>query len=230
MRINNNQNLTKNTDTIRDILIGMSDGLIIPFALSVGLSAAQSSSKMILMAGIAVIVSGSIFMALSGYFARKTEESFYGKSLPESSEEAEKKSGKETKELIDIFANIGLSEEVQHLAVEEMEKDREQWTGFIRKFEWGKLTPPPKSASHSAVIIGISYALSGFTPLYPYIFSENPSTALPYSIIITLLCLFLFGFYKNKVTGLPPLYGSIKSALAGSLAAAAALGVALMCQ
>ena len=216
----------KSSDFLRDVVIGMSDGLTVPFALAAGLTGAVSSSSIIVIAGIAEIVAGSIAMGLGGYLAGKTEQDHYESELKREYEEVDHKPDQEKNEVKDFFKNIGLSEDLQHKATEEIAKDKKQWVDFMMKFELGLDKPDPKRATKSALNIGISYAVGGIIPLSPYFFIDNSTEALKYSVIATLLCLFIFGYFKSKLTGVPVLSGALKVMLIGAIAAAAAFGVA----
>lgn len=218
----------QSSDLIRDVVIGMSDGLTVPFALAAGLTGAVSNSSIIVVAGIAEIVAGSIAMGLGGYLAGKTELDHYNNELKREYEEVERIPDMEKKEVKDFFANIGLSEEIQEMASEEIAKDKKQWVDFMMRFELGLDKPDPKRAKKSALNIGISYAVGGIIPLSPYFFIQTSGEALKFSVVATLICLFVFGYFKSKVTGVPVLQGALKVMLIGALAASAAFGVALL--
>jgi VIT1/CCC1 family predicted Fe2+/Mn2+ transporter len=218
----------QSSDLLRDVVIGMSDGLTVPFALAAGLTGAVSNSSIIVIAGIAEIVAGSIAMGLGGYLAGKTEQDHYSSELKREYAEVENVPEKEKKEVREFFENIGLSEEIQIKATEEISKDKKQWVDFMMKFELGLELPDPKRATKSALNIGISYAVGGIIPLSPYFFIEDSREALKFSVIATLICLFVFGYFKSKITGVPVLSGALKVMLIGALAAAAAFGVALL--
>ncbi|MEO9209525.1 MAG: VIT1/CCC1 transporter family protein [Ginsengibacter sp.] len=218
----------QSSDFLRDVVIGMSDGLTVPFALAAGLTGAVANSSIVVIAGIAEIVAGSIAMGLGGYLAGKTEQDHYNSELKREYEEVERVPEMEMKEVKDFFGNIGLSEELQIKATQEIAKDKKQWVNFMMKFELGLDMPDPKRATKSAVNIGVSYAIGGIIPLSPYIFIENSTEALKFSVVATLICLFVFGFFKSKITGVPVLSGALKVMLIGALAAAAAYSVALL--
>ena len=218
----------QSSDLIRDVVIGMSDGLTVPFALAAGLTGAVTNSSIIVIAGIAEIVAGSIAMGLGGYLAGKTELDHYNNELKREYEEVERIPEMEKKEVKDFFANIGLSEEIQDMASEEIAKDKKQWVDFMMKFELGLDKPDPARAKKSALNIGISYAVGGIIPLSPYFFIPVSSEALKYSVIATLVCLFIFGYFKSRITGVPVLSGALKVMMIGALAAAAAFAVALL--
>jgi VIT1/CCC1 family predicted Fe2+/Mn2+ transporter len=220
----------QSSDLIRDVVIGMSDGLTVPFALAAGLTGAVTSSSIIVIAGLAEIVAGSIAMGLGGYLAGKTELDHYNNELKREYEEVELIPEIEKKEVKDFFANIGLSEEIQEMASEEIAKDKKQWVDFMMKFELGLDKPDPARAKKSALNIGISYAVGGIIPLSPYFFIPVSGEALKYSVIATLICLFIFGYFKSRVTGVPLLSGALKIMLIGALAAGAAFAVALLFQ
>ena len=216
----------KSSDLLRDIVIGMSDGLTVPFALAAGLSGAVVSSGIIIIAGIAEIAAGSIAMGLGGYLAGKTEQDHYNSELKREYEEVERVPDVEKQEVKDFFKGIGLSENIQTQAAEEIAKDKKQWVEFMMKYELGLDEPDPKRATKSALNIGLSYIAGGIIPLSPYFFINNSTDALKISVIATLICLFVFGYFKSKLTGVSPLLGAIKVTLIGAVAAAAAFGIA----
>jgi vacuolar iron transporter family protein len=218
----------QSSDLLRDVVIGMSDGLTVPFALAAGLSGAVSTSGIIIIAGIAEIAAGGIAMGLGGYLAAKTEQDHYGSELKREYAEVERIPEMEKQEVKEFFQGIGLSEELQNQATEEIAKDKKQWVEFMMKFELGLDEPNPKRARNSALNIGVSYIVGGIIPLSPYFFITNSREALKFSVAATLLCLFIFGYFKSKITGVPVLAGALKVMLIGALAASAAYGVALL--
>lgn len=218
----------KHSDLLRDVVIGMSDGLTVPFALAAGLSGAVASSSIIVIAGFAEIVAGSIAMGLGGYLAGKTEIEHYSSELKREYAEVESVPEIEKQEVKDFFKNLGLSEDMQQMATEEISKDKKQWVGFMMKFELGLEKPDSRRATNSALNIGISYAVGGVLPLAPYIFISNSREALVYSAMITLAALFIFGYFKSKVTGVPVWAGAAKTMLIGAVAAGCAYMVALL--
>jgi VIT1/CCC1 family predicted Fe2+/Mn2+ transporter len=211
---------------ITDIVIGMSDGLTVPFALAAGLSGAVSSTSIIVIAGIAEICAGSIAMGLGGYLAGKTEQDHYTSEVKREYYEVEHMRHLEINETKEFFAGIGLSEDLQNRATHELSLDKHKWVDFMMKYELGLDKPDPKRASKSAFNIGFSYIVGGLVPLSPYFFTNDPLTGLKFSVIVTLLCLFAFGWFKSKLTGIPPFTGALRVMLIGAMAAAAAFGVA----
>jgi predicted membrane protein (TIGR00267 family) len=216
----------KSSDTIRDIVIGMSDGLTVPFALAAGLSGAIISSGIVVTAGIAEIVAGSIAMGLGGFLAGKTEADHYFSELKRENEEVERVPEQEKMEVKEIFAGFGLSAQLQQDIAEEMAKDKGKWVDFMMRYELGLEKPEVNRASKSALTIGISYIVGGIIPLSPYFFIADSRNALFYSCIITMACLFIFGYFKSKVTGQPAISGALKVLVIGALAAAAAFFMA----
>jgi VIT1/CCC1 family predicted Fe2+/Mn2+ transporter len=211
---------------LTDIVIGMSDGLTVPFALAAGLSGAVSSTGIIIIAGIAEIAAGSIAMGLGGYLAGKTEIDHYNSELKREYEEVDLVPDKEKEEVRVFFENLGLSEAIQHKAVEEIAKDKQKWVDFMMKYELGLDKPDPRRATKSALNIGLSYVVGGLVPLSPYFFIDTPVQALKLSAIVTLICLFIFGFFKSRMTGVHPWAGALRVMLIGAAAASAAFGVA----
>ncbi len=216
----------KSSEAITDIVIGMSDGLTVPFALAAGLSGAVKDVHLIVIAGIAEIAAGSIAMGLGGYLAGKTEQEHYASELKREYEEIEELPHVEREEVRVFFEGLGLSRHLQEEATEELIKDKDRWANFMMKHELGLEEPDPKRATKSAFNIGASYIVGGMIPLSPYFFVEDGITGLKYSAIVTLACLFVFGFFKSKLTGTPPLKGALKVAIIGALAAGCAFGIA----
>ena len=222
------ENHLKSSDTIRDIVIGMSDGLTVPFALAAGLSGAVNSSTIVVTAGIAEIVAGSIAMGLGGFLAGKTDMDHYNSELRREYEEVDRVPEQEKMEVKEVFADFGLSQHLQDEIADEMAKDKDKWVDFMMRYELGLEKPLENRATRSAITIGFSYIVGGIIPLSPYFFIANSQMALYYSIGITLICLFVFGYFKSKVTGQPPVSGALKVVVIGALAAAAAFLVARM--
>jgi VIT1/CCC1 family predicted Fe2+/Mn2+ transporter len=216
----------KSSDFITDMVIGMSDGLTVPFALAAGLSGAVSDNSIILTAGIAEIVAGCIAMGLGGYLAGKTEIEHYQSELSREYTEVDTVPEKEMEEVKEIFAEYGLSTQAQELIATELAKDKTKWVNFMMKFELGLEAPNPARARNSALTIGASYFVGGLLPLSAYLFTNTPEQGLIGSTILTVICLFVFGYFKSKVTGQPPVKGALKVTLIGLLAAAAAFGIA----
>ncbi|HEY0677934.1 MAG TPA: VIT1/CCC1 transporter family protein [Chitinophagaceae bacterium] len=220
----------QSSDFLRDVVIGMSDGLTVPFALAAGLSGAVESTSLIVIAGLAEIAAGSIAMGLGGYLAGKTEVDHYNSELRREYDEVERLPQREREEVREFFEHLGLSNEVQQQAVEEMTKDKKKWVDFMMKYELGLDKPDPKRAYKSAFNIGLSYVLGGLVPLIPYFFTESALEGLKYSSMITIACLFVFGYFKSSFTGVNPWGGAIRVTMIGAIAAGCAFGVARLIQ
>jgi len=211
---------------VRDFVIGMSDGLTVPFALAAGLSGAVDSTSIVITAGLAEIAAGSIAMGLGGYLAGQTEIEHYDTEEKREYEEIEKLHDVEIRETKEIFAEYGLDEETQDKIANQMAKDPKKWVDFMMRFELGLERPDKNRARQSAFVIGISYVIGGMIPLSAYFFTNTAQDGLIYSTIMTLICLVLFGLIKSKLTGQPLFKGAMRVALVGALAAAAAFGIA----
>ena len=216
----------KSSEFITDMVIGMSDGLTVPFALAAGLSGAVDSNSIVITAGIAEIVAGCIAMGLGGYLAGKTEQEHYESELKREYFEVDNHHQKEIDEVKEIFADYGIDEAGQTLIANQLAKDKDKWVDFMMKFELGLEKPHPNRARNSALTIGGAYVVGGFLPLSAYFFTATPKEGLILSAIITTLCLFVFGYFKAKVTGQPTLKGALKVTSIGLVAAAAAFGIA----
>jgi VIT1/CCC1 family predicted Fe2+/Mn2+ transporter len=217
----------QSSDLLTDIVIGMSDGLTVPFALAAGLSGAvQGNVSLIWIAGIAEISAGSIAMGLGGYLAGRTEQDHYESELKKEYWELTHKRKDEIWEVKKVFLDWGLSEATAEEATQEIIKDDKRWVDFMMKYELGLEKPDPKRASRSAFNIGLSYIVGGLIPLMPYFFVTDAISGLKLSAIITLACLFIFGFFKSKITGVNPWTGGLKVMMIGALAAGAAFTIA----
>jgi VIT1/CCC1 family predicted Fe2+/Mn2+ transporter len=221
------ENHLQSSELLRDIVIGMSDGLTVPFALAAGISGAvQGNVEIVWIAGLAEIAAGSIAMGLGGYLAGKTEQDHYNSELKNEYWEIVHKTEVEKEEVRKVFRDWGLSPAIQEQAMQEIIKDDKTWVDFMMKHELGLEKPDPKRAGKSAFNIGVSYIVGGLVPLTPYFFVDHAITGLQYSAIITLIALFVFGYFKSKMTGVPPFTGALKVVLVGAAAGGAAFGIA----
>ncbi|MEI6822791.1 MAG: VIT1/CCC1 transporter family protein [Bacteroidota bacterium] len=211
-----------NSAFISDLVIGMSDGLTVPFALAAGLSSAVHSNALIITAGAAEIIAGSIAMGLGGFLAGQTEVEHYDSELKKEYWEIDEYPEVEIKEVKDIFEGMGLSVNTQELAVQEMIKDKDNWVNFMMKYELGLEKPDKDRARKSAFNIGFAYIAGGTIPLLSYVFTSTPDAGFKLSFLVTVVCLLLFGYYKSKVTGQNPVWGALKVTLIGVVAALAA--------
>jgi VIT1/CCC1 family predicted Fe2+/Mn2+ transporter len=214
------------SEFITYIVIGMSDGLTVPFALAAGLSGAVQHNAIVITAGIAEIVAGSIAMGLGGYLAGKTEQEHFQAELNREYDEIEEIPEEEKKEVRLVFAKYGLNEATQITIADELAKNKDNWVNFMMKYELGLEKPDVNRARNSAATIGLSYIVGGLIPLSGYFFTSTPYEGLIVSAILTVICLFLFGYFKSKVTGQPLFKGAVKVTLIGVTAAAAAFMVA----
>jgi vacuolar iron transporter family protein len=209
-------------ETVRDIVIGMSDGLTVPFALAAGISGAGAATKIVVLAGLTEIAAGSIAMGLGGYLAARTDFEHYITEKQRENWEIDHLTDAEKEEVAQVFRNYGMNEAQVHPIVQTISKNRERWIDFMMKFELGLEKPDPKRAQISALTIGLSYIVGGFIPLSPYMLIQYLHTALLVSVIVTLVALFLFGYIKGRFTGTKPLRNGLQTVVVGGLAAGAA--------
>jgi vacuolar iron transporter family protein len=218
------------TAAVRDIVIGMSDGLTVPFALAAGLTGAAAAltrgNGIIVTAGLAEIAAGSIAMGLGGYLAAKTDSEHYASELKREYRETVELPEIETEEVVKVFRDYGLSQAQMDPIVKAITGDQKKWVDFMMRFELGLEAPDPSRASRSAGTIAASYVAGGLVPLAPYILMKQVQPALWVSVSVTLLALFIFGSIKGHYTGVKPLRGGMQTVLVGGLAAAAAFFIA----
>jgi VIT1/CCC1 family predicted Fe2+/Mn2+ transporter len=213
--------------TVRDVVIGMSDGLTVPFALAAGLTGTvTATSKLVVIAGLAEIAAGSIAMGLGGYLAARTDRDHYASERQREIRETVELPEKETQEVADVFRGFGMSEQDLQPVVKAICSDQKRWVDFMMRFELGFEEPDPARARNSAVTIALSYILGGLVPLSSYMIVSDLQTALKYSVAVTLAALFVFGYGKGRLTGIAPLRGGLQTVVIGGLASAAAFGLA----
>jgi vacuolar iron transporter family protein len=213
--------------TVRDVVIGMADGLTVPFALAAGISGALVDSKLVVTAGLAEIAAGSIAMGLGGYLAAKSEAEHYQNELRREEREIVEKAEAERQEIVDVFKAYGVTAEEAAPIVQALERRPQAWRDFMMRFELGLEEPDPKRALQSAWTIGASYVAGGLVPLTPYmVWMQAPRTALLVSALITLVALAVFGGVKGHYTGVPKVKSALQTTLVGSLAAGVAFLIA----
>lgn len=214
------------SDVIRDVVIGMSDGLTVPFALAAGLSGAVSTTTLVVTAGIAEIAAGSIAMGLGGYLAARTDREHYASELAREQREIVDLPDREKDEVAEVFQQWGLTGDSLQHAVQAVTSDKDRWANFMMRYELGLEEPEPKRARNSSLTIGVSYIVGGIIPLLPYMLVSQPSPALLWSVVVTLIALFIFGYVKGRFTGTTPVKSALQTALVGSVAAGVAFLVA----
>jgi VIT1/CCC1 family predicted Fe2+/Mn2+ transporter len=213
--------------TVRDVVIGMSDGLTVPFALAAGLTGTMAAtSKLVVIAGLAEIAAGSIAMGLGGYLAARTDRDHYESERQREIRETVELPEKETEEVADVFRGYGMSEEDLQPVVKAICADQKRWVDFMMRFELGFEEPDPQRARNSAATIALSYILGGLVPLSTYMMVNDLQVALRFSVAVTLVALFVFGYVKGRLTGIAPLRGGVQTVVIGGLASAAAFGLA----
>lgn len=214
------------SEVIRDIVIGMSDGLTVPFALAAGLSGAVNASSIVVTAGLAEIAAGSIAMGLGGYLAAKSDVEHYASERAREQLEIEEMPEAEADEVREIFESYGLGAEECQGVIAGLRQRPNSWIDFMMRFELGLEEPDPKRALTSALTIGGAYIAGGAIPLAPYFFVSTAQTALLFSVAVTMLALLVFGAFKGHFTGTGPLRSGVQTLLIGGLAAMAAFLIA----
>lgn len=216
--------------TVRDVVIGMADGLTVPFALAAGISGALAASanatRLVVTAGLAEIAAGSIAMGLGGYLAAQTDAEHYASEREREIRETVELPDVETEEVAKVFREYGLSEAQMAPVVQAICANQNHWVDFMMRFELGLEAPDPGRANRSAVTIAGSYVVGGLIPLAPYMALTDVISALRFSVVITILALGVFGFVKSRFTGISPWKGAFQTVVTGGIAAAAAFGLA----
>ena len=214
------------SEKIRDIVIGMADGLTVPFALAAGLSGVVDSTSVVITAGLAEVAAGAIAMGLGGYLAARTDAEHYVAEYARERRETLEVPDLELEEVASIFRSYGLPETTVTAVAQAIRSDRRRWIEFMMKFELGLDKPDPARARVSAVTIALSYIAGGLVPLAPYVVFRDVGTALVGSVVTTVLALLIFGYVKGTFTVKKPFRSAWQTAVVGGLAAAAAFGIA----
>jgi VIT1/CCC1 family predicted Fe2+/Mn2+ transporter len=211
-----------NSNLVKDIIIGMSDGLTVPFALTAGLSGVLNTNHLIIVSGLSEIAAGCISMGLGGYLAGTSEVEHYETELKREYTEIETDPKTELKEVEDILMNMGVDAGLSKQVALQISTDKNHWSDFMMKLELKMEQPEKNRAAKSAGTIALSYLVGGFVPLFPYIVFKDSKTGFNVSCMVTILALIIFGYFKSKMTGQPVLKGTLKIAFTGIIAATAA--------
>jgi VIT1/CCC1 family predicted Fe2+/Mn2+ transporter len=214
------------SDTVRDVVVGMSDGLTVPFALAAGISGAIAVSHLVVTAGLAEIAAGSIAMGLGGYLAARSDAEHYRSERAREVQEVKERAADERAEVAEVFQSYGLTDEQIAPIIGAFENNPKAWVDFMMRFELGLEAPDPGRARRSAFTIAGAYVAGGFVPLGPYMLNRDAHVALFWSMGLTLIALSVFGAVKGRFTGRGPLGSALETTFVGGLAAAAAFGLA----
>ncbi|MGH7594538.1 MAG: VIT1/CCC1 transporter family protein [Gemmatimonadales bacterium] len=213
-------------EAVRDVVIGMSDGLTVPFALAAGLSGAIAQNSIVITAGLAEIAAGAIAMGLGGYLAARSDAEHYASELTREYREVAVVPDKEAQEVVEVFSGYGVTPEESAAVIASFRKRPDDWVRFMMRFELGLEEPHPQRALQSAATIAVSYLVGGMIPLSAYFATPDVPTALHWSIGITLTALAVFGWIKGYFTGAPKVRSAIQTLVVGGVAAAAAFQLA----
>jgi len=213
-------------EVVRDVVIGMSDGLTVPFALAAGISGAVDNSRLVVVAGLAEIAAGSIAMGLGGYLAARSDAEHYESERQREEREIEEIPDEEAREVQKVFTDYGLSRDESAQVVESLTRKPKEWVDFMMRFELGLEEPDPRRALQSALTIAGSYIAGGFIPLSPYMVLHSSRVALVWSAVVTLIALGVFGYIKGRFTGSRPRRSALQTIVIGGLAAGAAFLIA----
>ena len=211
---------------VRDVVIGMSDGLTVPFALAAGLSGAVQNTRLIVVGGLAEIAAGSIAMGLGGYLAARGDAEHYEQEREREEREVREIPEEEKAEVNQVFQAYGMTKEESTPVVEALSRRPAAWVDFMMRFELGLEQPDPRRALTSAATIAGAYVAGGMIPLSPYVLLSSASRGLVLSAVVTLAALGIFGYMKGRFTGTHPLRSASQTVVIGGLAAAAAFVLA----
>lgn len=216
----------RGNEFVRDAVLGMADGLTVPFALAAGLAGAAVGTSVVLIAGLAEIVAGSIAMGLGGYLAARSDAEHYTREFARERREVVEVPDREETEVVHILRRYGATPNEARSFVRALERSPERWVEFMMRFELGLSEPHPSRARVSALTISLAYLVGGIVPLGPYVVSSDVGSGLVASAIVTAVALLVFGYAKGRAIGAPPIRSAMQTALIGGLAATAAFMLA----
>ena len=216
----------ESSETVRDVVIGMADGLTVPFALAAGLTGAVDATRVIVIAGLAEIAAGSIAMGLGGYLAARSDAEHYASERKREELEVVEKTEIERHEVLEILESYGLSQEESLPILAAFARQPKVWVDWMMRFELGLEEPDPRRAISSAATIAASYVAGGLIPLAPYMIASRAMVGLRFSVAATLVALAIFGYVKGRFTGAPPWLSAVRTTVIGGLAAGAAYAIA----
>ena len=211
---------------VRDAVIGLSDGLTVPFALAAGLSGAVSSPHLIVLAGLAEIAAGSIAMGLGGYLAARGDAEHYAVERHREEREVIERTEDEEEEIYEIFEEYGVPRADARPVLEALKRRPQAWVDFMMRFELGLEEPEKGQAARSAMTIAGAYIAGGLLPLLPYMTMRASQEALEISAILTLSALALFGGVKGRLLGTGVVQSAAQTVGIGGAAAGVAYGLA----
>ena len=215
------------SEIVRDIIIGMSDGLTVPFAIAAGLASASASDATIIIAAVlAEIAAGSISMGLGGFLAAKTEADHYATERAREVMEVKTVPHVEEQEVIDALVKYGLRQTESANVALSLKSRKKDWVDFMMRFELGLEKPDQNRAVKSAGTIAGAYIAGGFIPLAPYLLVSPVSLAFLYSIGVTIAALIVFGYLRGHFIGGKPWKSMFQTVLVGVIAASAAFLIA----
>lgn len=209
----------KAQEVVRDIIIGMADGLTVPFALAAGLTGAVSNTTLIVTAGMAEIAAGAIAMGLGGYLAVRSDHEYYEAEMERERREIHEMPDLERKEVEDIIREWGFHHHHVEPAVDNITSSHDKWINFMMRYELGLERPRPERARNSSLTIGLSYIIGGLVPLSPYMIISKPYEALIVSVLFTIVALFVFGYVKARFIGTRRWRSAFQMAFVGGVAA-----------
>jgi VIT1/CCC1 family predicted Fe2+/Mn2+ transporter len=216
----------ESSHVLRDVVIGLSDGLTVPFALAAGLSGVVASGHIVVLAGLAEIAAGSIAMGLGGYLAARGDAEHYTSERLREEREVIDRTHDEEEEIYEIFEQYAVDRTSATPVLQALKRNPKAWVDFMMRFELGLEEPAPNRAHRSALTIAFSYIAGGMVPLLPYMLVQDSTESLRLSVIITLIALGLFGALKGRLVGAGWLRSAIQTVTIGGAAAAAAYGLA----
>ena len=214
------------SETVRDVVIGMSDGLTVPFALAAGISGAIAASHIVVTAGVAELAAGGISMGLGGYLAARTDVEHFASERRREEREIADIPAAERAEVVGILTSYGVESKEAETVTDAITADPKRWVDFMMRFELGLEKPDPRRAPISALTIGGAYVIGGIVPLLPYVFVGSSSRALVVSAAVTLVALAIFGAVKATLTGVHWLRGAAQTIITGGIAAGVAFFIA----
>jgi len=204
--------------SIRDLMLGLNDGLVASFAVTAGVSGAFMASRVVIMAGLAEMLGGAVSMGLAAFASARSQIEFYHSEIEREREEIRRWPEREREEIRVIYRNKGFAGPLLEQIVAHITGDPERWSNVMMREELGfadEFDPPLRSG----LTVGLSYLGGALIPILPYLFLL-PRQGMIASAVTTILALFAVGSAKTVITARSWWRSGLESMATGAAAAA----------
>jgi VIT1/CCC1 family predicted Fe2+/Mn2+ transporter len=184
---------------VRDVMLGLNDGLVASFAVTSGVAGAFTTGNAAVMARLSEMLGGAVAMGLAAFISARSQVEFYESEIEREREEIERWPEREREEISAIYRDKGFAGPLLEQIVAHITSDPERWSNVMMREELGFNEESFDRPLRSAIAVGSSYLCGAFVPVWPYIFFE-PTVGVLISAISTVVVLFAVGALKTIIT------------------------------